>query len=305
MYRLPTGTTLSLSGRFYDAYSLDADASSIAVQVPPGDYQVSLFDSAGDTTVWPLLRQNADGTTETVPGTLHLTPMISVAAGQATNLVIRFQVQTGGMITFSKGEVDVSVQVDEAVESFDIAFAASSLTVDHIEVAAAAPSALPPRLPTLGDHGDGYTATMHATARWYMTAPDTVCAPVAAAVLGSGSQGFADLVAEAPPSDGWPLCIEQIGERAVIFVAFGHQGPATTPLLSDLGDHPFLVYHGVQADVDAVIFDGTTLRLGALAGTHSAQMSVFGKIFGQADTSTDFWFDMDEQGDGTLSVTPR
>ena len=102
-YRLPPNTSLFLSGAgFFGRFSLDDDAPSLTVDVPPGDYSVFLsFD--GDTTTWPLRRQNADGTIQIVPGTLDLTSTITVTENQTTSLVIRFHVAGIVPITFRLG----------------------------------------------------------------------------------------------------------------------------------------------------------------------------------------------------------
>jgi hypothetical protein len=304
-YHLPPGATLFLfNGRFLGDFSLDADAPSITVQVPPGEYRLSLFNSNGDTTVWPLTRRNADGTTEIVPATLDLTPMITVAANETTNLVIRFHVQSTGTIIFGKGDVNVSVEVDEAVASVDVALTVSPLTVASIGSGETTPAALPPRLPALGEHGDGYAVTLQTTGPWFMSRPNVVCAPVAATAVASGNQGFVDLVAEGAPTGGELVCIQQIdAEHAVIFIRFAHQGPATTSLLSDLGDRQFFIDHGITANVNATVFDGTTLDLGVLTGTRSVPMNVFGNIAAEVDTGIDGWYQVNEFGDGTLTLT--
>lgn len=272
---------------------------------------MSLFGGNGDNTVFPLTRENADGTFDRVLGTLDLTPTITVVENETTPLVIRFQVAIIGPITFTLGSVDVSVVIDETdASSFDIELSVHELTTSFAFVEDAAPAELGPRLPATGDTGDSYVATMHTAGPWVFTGSDFVCAPVTATIKANGNQGFADLVAEAPPRDTQQLCIQQVTpQRAIVSVNFFSFGAAKTPLLSDLGDAQFFINHGIGAEIAANIFDGTTLHLNALAGLRATSTSISGTIgaeFITQDGSTfEFWYSLFESGDGTIALTPR
>jgi hypothetical protein len=304
-YRLPPGTSLFLSTpTFGRQLSLDDDAPSVTVQVPPGDYSVSLFDSGGDTTVWPLQRQNADGTTETVSGTLDLTPTISVVENQTTDLVIRFHV-VGSSVTFSMGSVDVSVDVDEtpSPSSWDIVFSVPSLVVWNVTIGATAPAELPPRLPALNDTGDRYTLTLHTVGAWFITQPNAVCIQITGSSIDAGGNpGFIELIAEAPPSGDAQLCLNQDNGGSLV-ISFNRQGHATTPLLSDLSDGAFLINYSVEAAFFTSVFDGTKLHFEALLGTRFAFLSMNGHI--STFPGFDPWYSMAENGNGTLTVTPH
>jgi hypothetical protein len=312
IYRMPPNTQLNLSqgGQFVAGFGLDGDATSQTLEVAAGDYGVSLIDLAGDTTVWPLTRVNPDGTTEVVQGLLDLTPTITVADHQTTPLVIRFQVGGIGPITFHVGAIDVSVEVDETgATAFDFTITGPSLTTGFVFAGPNAPAALAPRLPALNDSGDSYTVTMHTTGPWQFLVANLLCAPATATVSATGNQGFVELMGEATPTGFDQLCLQQVApQQAFLFMSFFRQGPAATPLLSDLGDQQYFVGHDFSAQVAADVFDGFTLDLRPLAGAHPASLFVFGNI--SAETSTpdggttfDTWYQLDEIGDATITLT--
>ncbi|HEX3481982.1 MAG TPA: hypothetical protein VHT91_43510 [Kofleriaceae bacterium] len=309
IYRMPPNSQLNLSqsGQLVDVFGLDDDATSQTLQVRPGDYSVSLTDLAGDTAVWPLTRVNADGTTETVSGVLDLSSTISVVDQQTTPLVIRFHVAAIGPITFQVGAIDVSVAVDEtAATAFDFTITGRSLTAGFVFVGADAPAALALRLPALDDAGDSYTVTAHTTGPWSFLVSNLLCAPVTATVSATGNQGFVELMGEATPTGFDQLCLQQVAPHQVfLFMSFFRQGPAATALLSDLGDHQYLVGHDFSAQVAADVFDGFTLDLRPLSGTHPASLAVFGNISAQSPDATSFdtWYQVDEFGDATVTLT--
>jgi hypothetical protein len=312
-YRLPADAGLSLTQPgLTHFFGLDPDATSQTVEVPSGDWSVSLTDLAGDTTIWPLTRVNPDGTTEVIQALLDLTPTITVVDHQTTSLVIRFHVPAIGPITFHVGSIAISVEVDETpATAFDFTITAPSLTASIVFVGNTAPAALAPRLPAQDSTGDGYTATAHTIGPWSFVVSDVVCAPVSASISATGNQGFVELVAEAPPTDFEELCIQQIGpQQAMLEMSFFRNGTATTPLLSDLGDQQYFVGHELSIQVAANLFDGFTLDLRPLAGAHSGSLSVFGIITNETATPDgaplfDSWYNLLDSGDSTVTLTGR
>lgn len=320
-YRLPPGSALTL-GKSGDnvvgIVSLDGGnggpgaapgPTSQTIEVAAGDYAIGLIDTARDTTVWPLTRIHPDGTTDIVQGVLDLSPTLTVADHQTTPLVIRFHVATAAPITFASGDIDVSVQVDEtAATGFDFAISAQGLVAKTVSVGENAPAALAARLPAQNDATDSYTVSGHTTSPWARRTASTVCAfQVTASASAMGNQGFIELVAEAPTIGEQGLCIEQVGPgQASLTMHTGHLGTAATSLLSDLGDHEYMLDHTVQIAVAADLFDGTTLDLRPLLGAHPASVNVFGDISAQSTSSEfqfDRWYNLNEAGTSTLTFT--
>ena len=142
-------------------------------------------------------------------------------------------------------------------------------------------------------------------------ASDFVCALATATVSATGNPGFVNLVAEAPATGFDQLCIEQGGpQQAFLFMSFFRTGAANTSLLSDLGDQEYVVGHDFSAEVAADVFDGVALDLRPLSGAHPDSLFVFGDIGARpatADPTTPFdtWYQFDENGDATVTLTAR
>lgn len=311
IYRLPPTARLGLSNAsFAGFFLLDGDAPSMTVHVPPGDYTVSLIDDAGDTTQWPLIRENPDGSTMTVPATLDLTPAISVAENQMTALVIRFHIVGVGPVSFSVGSVQVSVEVDgTAASSVVIQIVAPSLVAGSVGYDSTTPAALRPRLPALGNTGDSYVLTAHTVGAWSMTQTGVICAPVTVTIDATGPHGLAAYVAEALPAGTMELCVLQGDPQSEVVINFSRQGSAITPLLSDLTAQRFFLSSGVVAIFTASVFDGTTLHLENLLGALPALVGIFGEIDAQISTvpgtGPNRWYVFSESGNGTLGLTPQ
>jgi hypothetical protein len=307
-YRLPPNTLLVVaSGTFSDSFPLDGEAPSLTVNLPPGVYSVSLFNSAGFGSTWPLTRQNADGTVETVQATLlDLMPILTVAEGQTTPLAIRFHVATAGPISFSHGTALVFVEIDEAnATSFQFVLDALSLSTLDVRSSPFAPPELAPRLPAPGSTGQSYRMTAQTIAPWFLLSSNMVCAHVSATVEGAGDGRWADLLFEAQSADQAFICLQQIGpQRASIAFSTGHTGAAVTPLLADLGDRIYAVSYRASGEVAADAFDGTTLHLSTIAGTRSSSISLSANISVIEGPGAQPWLDLFELGDGTTTMTP-
>lgn len=314
-YRLPLGTELGMiRDGALDFHALDAETQSVTVVVPTGDYQVFLIDPAGDTAIWPLTRTQPDGTTETVQAVLDPLPVVTVTESQTTSLVIRFRVPVIGPIAFTTGTVEVSIDVVETeTTSIDVVIAAPSLTVQSASLGDLAPAQLGARLPSVNSSGDGETVTIHTDGPWRTGAGDVVCAPVVITVGAMGRAAFVNLAAEVPPQGNELMCIIRGGvgqNRTLIEVGLEREGPALTPLLSDLGDREFAIQHVVSFFIEEDLFDGSRVALDRIAGTQTAELDVNAVVFEMVGTPAEgidfnFWADVFETGNGTLTVTPR
>jgi len=308
-YRLPAMTALVLTqGVVSTTFSLDGDAALQTVDVAPGAYQVNLTDAAGDTAIWPLTRLRPDGTSDTVQAALDLVSTITVADHQTTSLVIRFHVPMLGTVAFSSS-VDVSLEVVEIpTTAFHFALSAPALSPLFVVVTPDAPDALRSRLPTPSTTGDGYALTAHVVGPWTFRFSDTVCAAIVATRLATGNPGFVELVAEAPPTAADQLCIQQNAPGdAIVTMDFFRQGPALTPLLSDLGDREYFVGHSVGFTLAANLLDHFALDLSPLSGAHALRVGVFGDVSVVTttpnSTATTTWYAVQENGDATVTVT--
>jgi hypothetical protein len=142
-----------------------------------------------------------------------------------------------------------------------------------------------------------------------MVQSDVVCAQVKLSIQAGGHQGFIDMVTEAPASGNEQLCISQGQPQfAEIFTTVIHEGPATTPLLSDLGDHAYSILHSLSSFINGNVFDGRTLHLEVLAGSHSAPMHLFAQLVAEipdanGEITFDHWYLYNANGAGTTTLT--
>lgn len=306
VYHLPAGTTLELfNDSFVGPFSIDGDGASISVDVPPGTYSSVLFSAAGSTTLWPLVRQNADGTTQTVQAMLDPIPDVTVTENQTTPLVIRFHVAGAGPISFTHGSVAVSVTVDEDGGVFQLAIDAPAVTFSGVADGSAPPQ-LAGRFPANGAV-IGYHASAQTTGPFAFTNPGTVCAPATASVtVATPSAQLQDYVTEATSPDDTRICIDQFAPGNVsLVIQLLRFGTPVTPLLSDLTSQEIVADLDIEAVLNADVFDGTTLRPGALLGTQSAGMFLSGGLFVPTPDGSEFneWFQITGFGNGTSDFT--
>jgi hypothetical protein len=305
VYHLPPGTSLSLfNDPVLASFSLDGDTPSITVRVSPGTYSAQLFTQSGIPSSWPLTRQNTDGTTETVQATLDPIPSVTVIADQTAQLAIRFHVSAAGGITFQTGAVQVMIDVDE-VTPFEFTIDMPSLTTTLVDTSETTPPLLVARLPAIDSAGQRYRLVARVTGSWTIASDATVCVPVATEVDAAGQAQFADLLAEATGSATVQLCLSQDATSVGLALNFFRSGAPLTSLLSDLTTRDVDVLYVVAATVNATnVFDGTTLRLDGLTGTRSGTGFVFGDIQALgSDNAFERWFDLEEDGAATVSVS--
>jgi hypothetical protein len=286
-YRLPAGTRLAMEGgTYYDEHSLDGDAAFIRIDVPPGDYAAYLVDNDGHTTEWPLERRELDGSMSTVIATL-ITPQpapVTVTTDGLTNLVFQFVVTDVGPITFAEGSVDVSIVVTESTASGLRLEAESDLAVTSVSSDPAAPAELADRMPALGDTDLAVALQVSVTGPWAKASSVSACAPVVVLTTSVSQAGLGHLLAESLGETS--LCIFEGADVAPIAQLFFYRfGDATTPTFADLGGVNPLFLTSLTIDLPASVFDGTTLDLGPVVGTHELPIQVFTRASVRPDTS--------------------
>ncbi len=256
-YRLPPGTQMILSKEGYlRQVAIDGDGPSLTVSVPPGDYLPPfVFDSAGHTTTWPLDRIEADGTTTRVEATLDPGAEFTVTEGETTSLTLQFHTKVAGVITFTLASVDVDIAIEEgAASSYRIEMA--GIGMSHFlnqEVAVL------PDLPPFHD----LVVTAQTTSPWRLAGATTACADVRITWQSSEDQirVIDEALDQAAPHT---VCVAQLAPQlAQLSLPHTRIGPPRTDLLSGFGTVRVSSSFAVDLNVD--VFDGTTLRLGALA----------------------------------------
>jgi hypothetical protein len=308
-YRLPPGTDLQVSSdTVFDQFTLDGDTSSLTFDLPPGNYAVSLVHRPRFTTTWPLTRTSPDGTTDTVPATLDPIANVTVTENQTVPLALRFHVAVAETITFVHGSAHVFVDVGETTATaYQLDLDAPGLTDTASAVTPAAPPELGPRMPAVGTTSEHLMLSAKTVSPWQIMDSQTLCADAQVSVYALvGSPGLADLVKESFLSSG--LCIFQVdATTAEISVVMQRIGPATTPTFTDLGDRKYSMITFPVADVNALVHDGTTVHLGALQGTHPANVTLSGAVNATdvgGTGSFSHWYSSTTTGSGTTTFTP-
>jgi hypothetical protein len=310
VYRLPAATSLIVSGpTYYDGVSLDGDGDEVAFDLPPGDYTAALANPFGYSTVWPLVRERADGVIETVQATLVPPAGFIVAAGQTTALVLEFRVATGQIISFSHGTVRTILDVMLSTASaYDVSASAPLSTSSVIEYPDIAPG-LAARLPAEGASGLNAGVTVRIVGAWRQTSSKAACTDAELHfVFGEGHAGFADLVTQAIPTTSTAVvCIVGNGpDDTSITVAFAQQRRATTATFADLGDRWLDASVSFAFGVARTAFDGSTLDLQALAGTYEAGLLMQTTLYGSHEGEGLLlgMYDAVHEGRGTLTFLP-
>ena len=301
-YRLPPGTRLQLVRDDYTrVVPLDGEAAFLTVEVPPGAYAPTLLDDAGHTTTWPLIRTAADGSETRVEGTLDALAPLTVADQETTALTLQFHANLAEVITFAMGAVQVDVAVDEGVASaYRIDLTGTSLDTSA-RVTNDAPffSDFVPL-----DSVQAARISALTTSGWRATSPSTVCADVALSHDAPDAMGrlldeaFENGAAEV-------LCVQQLAPQvAQLSVRTGRIGGPRTSVLGQFGALQYAITMTAFATVQADVFDGTTLRLAALALALPSGM--------QIDLELDqlppggapvHWFSVIASGGGTATLT--
>jgi len=296
VYRLPAGTQLQIgnASSFFDRIALDGDTTSVVVDLPPDQYQISLVDAALNVPAqWTLERVLADNTSATVPATLSMPSTISVVADQATDLVLRFTVATGEVIEFTQGHVDVTLEVDQATAtSYDLSFS-QAVSVSNLGVTADSPAELGTVYPALGSELQ-LEGSLHIAGPWTLQSTEDACAPATIDSLDtpvSAGPLFPDHLAEARSAPDAHLCIHRFaGGANAVNIFFGRTGAATTPTFTALGDRQIFFGVAISFLVDVTSFDGHTLDLQALSSAHAGAGNLFLDATGSAVGSQDVVF---------------
>jgi len=308
-YRLPADTRLVMyGGAFYDEFSLDGDVPFVRITVPAGDYSAELTNGAGYTTQWPLERTAVDGTVETVTAVLT-TPMpapVTITENGQTNLVVNFALPDVGLVTFAEGSVDVSISVSDSTATVSGTSFSSTFDVTSVFSDPTTPPQLPPRLPVVGATGIGMNVDAQITGPWAKTSASSACAPVTLGVATATQPGLADLLTESSGQNA-QLCVYGGAGGDVAEIFFYRVGTVTpsTPTFAEFGSQNWLFMTFVDVQLAAPVFDGHTLDLQPLVGTHTLPSTGFSRasVRPTGATTRTTWYRASVTGTTTLTVT--
>ena len=250
-YRLPDGAYLEITNDdyFYQTVDLSGDETLETVQLPAGEFDVTLLHDDVTDIVWPLTRIDIDDSESTVDAELvSSNPADIVIVGDETSsLVLHFELSSLENVTFQNGSLDVTLDVDPPFGSQDTS------TIDSEVYQPNAPVDLPSVL-IMNGQTYVHSVDMSATDSWYSSKTSKVCIHLATDHYTiDASDGLALLLAEVTADGGTGrICIEDPEdplEPNEIQISQYRTGPATTSLASTLTGESYLFYVSWIADL--------------------------------------------------------
>ena len=243
-YRLPDGAYLEITNDayFYETVDLSGDETLETVQLPAGEFDITLLHDDVTDTVWPLTRIDIDDSESTVDAELiSSNPAEVVIVGDETSsLVLHFELSSLENVTFQNGSLDVTLDVDPPFASQDTS------TIVYESYEPNAPVDLPSIL-TMNGQTYVHSLDMSATDSWYSKRTSMVCIHLATDHYTiDASDGLALLLAEVTADGGiGRICIEDPEdplEPNEIQISQYRTGPATTSLATTLTGESYLFY---------------------------------------------------------------
>jgi hypothetical protein len=301
-WRLPAGTYLHVQkGNFQDNLLLDGNAAVASFSLPVGMFDWELWNPNVFGGEWPLELVDAQNNVEIVNATLTnpQPDTFLVLPSSTTSLSLQFDAALGGSITFAKGTVAVDLAVT-AIMATGGNFAMGGLVEAAIvDNGATAPPVLATSLPALGDSFE-LTLGGHVDGAWDMWSSDKVCAPIAVDFVGSDSSGVTDLLFESASevANGNHICLNTAG---VVEIAASRAAAPVTSTFSGLGSSNLAFNTLLVIQLPVVAFDGETLDLGILSGTHNASSTAFLNV---AELSNGNWYSATANGQVTFNFAP-
>ena len=265
-YRLPSSSFFHIEDAAGSVNSvfIGGPQANVVFTVQVGTYAGRARDEspAGDRTGsrWQLLRENGDGTTNTVSASL-LNPdeSFTVVAGQTTHVALNFVVHGVGDVVFVTGKLDVRVAVtmDKVPATGGQINGELAVTSQRLQGSAALNDALRATPGT----------TLPVQIAFRLAGPwlhriTSVCNNVVDVTITTGGEhdGLRAFISEVLTPSSTSLCIFESG-----FISFNlsRNGAATSALASELpGPHAFSF--NLFGTGPAGLWDGTTLTLSQL-----------------------------------------
>lgn len=308
-YRLPAGTYVQVwNETFYEYFPMDGDEAVLSIELPIGDYYVSLGHPNGYTVEWPLDRENVDATTETVTSTL-LTPQpvsVSIFEEATTTLAFQFLVVNGGTVTFAHGVLDLSIDVDVQESVVGRAMFSGTYVKGSEFFGPTAPADLGTHVPALGSNVF-HQIVVSVVGDWHQTSTSSVCST---AILQSGivSVSIYDLTREAWLPDATAmLCVNGGPYAPFLWLSSSRSGAAITPAFQAYGDYTFYFQQSMSAALPDPVFDGDTLDVGALTGTFELPANLRSDIYaipGGGSSFESWYYDSNDGATVTFQFLP-
>jgi hypothetical protein len=246
------------SSTFAQFFPIDGSDSTLSLSLPVGTFTASLSPS-------PLQLQKTVGTTTTlVDATLLNTLPLTfvVVENQTTSLDLRFQVEGLRDITFSTGQVLVTLSVANAAVDASRTVTQGSTTVSEVEFDPSASSAARSLLGV--DVGDalGFGITFQTSGTWHLAGTSRACiSGQAVKVTFPAGTGLAGRMAEELNGFG-DFCVIDSGATDSVNLRVDNLVTPADQASTLPGLYDFAL--NVSVPLTSDIFDGVNLRQSAL-----------------------------------------
>jgi hypothetical protein len=298
VYKFPAGSTLLVqSDTFAQNLALDGADSSLSLRIPAGTFTAS-FSPA------PLqLEKTVGASTALVNATLLNTLPLTfvVVENQTTTLDLKFQVQGLGDITFSPGQLLVTLSVVKVDGTASRTVTQGSTTVTDVSFD---PSASPAAKSLLGVNvGDapGLGVTFQTSGTWRLANSASACiSGQVVSVSFPGGTGFGARMAEELNGTG-DFCVIDFGATDTITLRVDNFTTPADQTATLPSTYDFAL--ALSAPLTSDIFDGVNLRQSALESiTQSTGGTFFHGVFDR--TTNQFLTQMNGTFAGQVQAIP-
>jgi hypothetical protein len=266
-YSFPEGAYLYVQqGAFGEYFSLSGEGTTLTLDLPVGTYTLGLYYDSGSVQ----LERTLAGTTSLIEADwTDPSPLgFSIAEGATTPVVLHFDVEALGDVTFDTGNLEVSLDVDTDVgaeageldESGTFTFTDSQFADPSAEYASALSV----------DLGVEYAQSLNidATSDWAFISSSTICkSGDLLAATSSSDGGLARRLAQLTGSGSsfTQVCVYDYGETDLVtfYASRAGEAPAEQQGFFPGTGYQFVLYVGAYV---GDVFDGTTLKQGSLSG---------------------------------------
>jgi len=231
-YQFPTGTFINLriqGNTFNDFFPLDnPNETLVSRRVPAGSYTAILTYNGGEGAY--LLQRTQNGQVSVIPAVLlNATPItFEVAAGGTTSLALSFRVQGLSDITFSVGNVNITLNTSEQVNATGSQWRVTESGV--LQNASVDPS-LSMEAQTLLAVSPGemfnLSVFFNLTWSWFLAEPGVICAlGTITSVSANGSSGYQARMSQILGASGRVCVLDSGGNDQVYISVFASSVPA-------------------------------------------------------------------------------
>ncbi len=266
-YSFPEGAYLFVQqGAFGEYFSLSGEGTTLTLDLPVGSYTLDLYYESGAVQ---LERSLAGSTTVIAADWTDPAPLaFSIAEGATTPVVLHFDVEALGDVTFDTGNLEVSLDVDTDVgaEATELDESGRFTFTDSQFADPTADYALKLALDLDVDYP--HRLEIDATSDWEFISSSTLCKSGELVAATTSFDGALESRLEQLVGSGssfTQVCVYDYGDTDLVtfYTSRSGEAPAEQQGFLPGTSYQFVLYVGAYV---SDVFDGTTLKQGSLSG---------------------------------------